>query len=198
MARVGAGRDFAEAFDCRQALCDLRIDGHDDARAGGRRRAQRAPPRRLTDEFESANAGSWNVERVNALIYAVVMDSRGIYWRPTRKRRPSTRTISARSATRSTRSSPIGRAACATATRPISASSRCVSRSSRISPAIWCSIAKKSGPQAAREWAEDPLPLRRARRAQPRSGKAEPELHRARAAHLRARSTKASTAPPCC
>ena len=25
----------------------------------------------LTDEFESANAGTWNVERVNGLIYAV-------------------------------------------------------------------------------------------------------------------------------
>jgi methyl-accepting chemotaxis protein len=33
----------------------------------------------ITDEFESAFHGSMNVERVNALIYAVVMDSRGIY-----------------------------------------------------------------------------------------------------------------------
>ena len=33
----------------------------------------------LTDEFESTNAGSWNVERINGLIYATVMDSRGIY-----------------------------------------------------------------------------------------------------------------------
>jgi methyl-accepting chemotaxis protein len=33
----------------------------------------------LTDEFESAYAGAMNVERVNALIYAVVMESRGIY-----------------------------------------------------------------------------------------------------------------------
>jgi methyl-accepting chemotaxis protein len=32
----------------------------------------------LTDEFESANSGSWNVERINGLIYAV-MDLRGIY-----------------------------------------------------------------------------------------------------------------------
>ena len=32
----------------------------------------------LTDEFQSANAGSRNVERINALIYAVVMESRGI------------------------------------------------------------------------------------------------------------------------
>jgi len=33
----------------------------------------------LTDEFESANAGTWNVERVDGLIYAVVMESRGVY-----------------------------------------------------------------------------------------------------------------------
>ena len=33
----------------------------------------------LTDEFESAQAGAANVERVNALIYAVVMESRGVY-----------------------------------------------------------------------------------------------------------------------
>jgi methyl-accepting chemotaxis protein len=32
----------------------------------------------LTGEFESANAGTWNVERVNAMIYAVVAESRGI------------------------------------------------------------------------------------------------------------------------
>ena len=33
----------------------------------------------LTDDFESANAGSWNVERINGLIYASVMDLRGIF-----------------------------------------------------------------------------------------------------------------------
>ncbi len=33
----------------------------------------------LTDEFESANTGTWNVERVNGLIYAVVMELRGVY-----------------------------------------------------------------------------------------------------------------------
>jgi methyl-accepting chemotaxis protein len=33
----------------------------------------------LTDQFESAYTGAMNVERVNALIYAVVMESRGIY-----------------------------------------------------------------------------------------------------------------------
>ena len=36
----------------------------------------------LTDEFESAFAGAINVERINTLIYAVVMESRGIYMSP--------------------------------------------------------------------------------------------------------------------
>ncbi len=36
----------------------------------------------LTDDFESANSGTWNVERVNGLIYAVVMESRGVYMSP--------------------------------------------------------------------------------------------------------------------
>jgi len=33
----------------------------------------------LTDQFESANTGTLNVERVNGLLYAVVMESRGVY-----------------------------------------------------------------------------------------------------------------------
>ncbi|MES1155611.1 MAG: HAMP domain-containing protein, partial [Pseudorhodoplanes sp.] len=36
----------------------------------------------LTDEFEAAFKGSQNVERINSLIYAVVMDSRGVYMSP--------------------------------------------------------------------------------------------------------------------
>src|SRR3954468_23687993 len=33
----------------------------------------------LTDEFEAAMLGQQNVERINGLIYAVVMESRGVY-----------------------------------------------------------------------------------------------------------------------
>jgi len=43
----------------------------------------------LTDEFEAAFQGSQNVERINSLIYAVVMESRGIYMSedgPTRRK----------------------------------------------------------------------------------------------------------------
>ncbi len=36
----------------------------------------------LTDEFQSAYSGALNVQRVDALIYAVVMESRGIYMSP--------------------------------------------------------------------------------------------------------------------
>ncbi len=32
----------------------------------------------LTDEFQSANAGSWNVERVNSLLYAAMLEMRGV------------------------------------------------------------------------------------------------------------------------
>ena len=38
----------------------------------------------LTDEFESANAGGRNVERINGLIYAVVMEARGVSLAPDR------------------------------------------------------------------------------------------------------------------
>lgn len=38
----------------------------------------------LTDEFEYANAGSWNVERVNGLIYAVEAEARAVYLAPDR------------------------------------------------------------------------------------------------------------------
>jgi methyl-accepting chemotaxis protein len=43
----------------------------------------------LTDEFEAAFQGSQNVERINSLIYAVVMESRGVYMSedaPTRRK----------------------------------------------------------------------------------------------------------------
>lgn len=36
----------------------------------------------LTEEFETAFVGAQNVERVNGLIYAVVMESRGVYMSP--------------------------------------------------------------------------------------------------------------------
>ncbi len=43
----------------------------------------------LTDDFEAAYLGAQNVERINSLIYAVVMESRGVYMSedaPTRRK----------------------------------------------------------------------------------------------------------------
>ena len=40
----------------------------------------------LTDEFESANTGSLNVERVNGLVYAAMSDLRGIIYRAGREK----------------------------------------------------------------------------------------------------------------
>jgi len=39
----------------------------------------------LTDEFQSANAGSWNVERVNGLIYAVDAKSAAVFQSPNKE-----------------------------------------------------------------------------------------------------------------
>ena len=55
----------------------------------------------LTDEFESANAGSRNVERINGLIYAVVMEARGVSLAQNRTSRASTPPRCSRSPTRS-------------------------------------------------------------------------------------------------
>jgi hypothetical protein len=73
--RVGRAIDFAEAFDRRQALCELRFDGHRHHRAVGGHAA-------VIDEFESANAGTLNVEKVSGLIYAVVMECAATTFRP--------------------------------------------------------------------------------------------------------------------
>ena len=107
----------------------------------------------LTEEFESANAGSWNVERINGLIYATVMDTRGIY-------------MSADTAEASKYADSLVKA-----TDQISAVTGDWQRSVRNSDALAFSnlavrlndyqdslyklapIAKQSGPKAAREWA---------------------------------------------
>jgi len=112
----------------------------------------------LTDEFESANAGSWNVERINGLIYATMMETRGIY-------------MSA-----DTAEAAKYAAALLKATDQISAVVGDWQRSVRNSDALAFSnfavrlngyqdylyklapVAKQSGAQAAREWAEKNQP----------------------------------------
>ena len=72
--------ESAKAFDRRQTVRDLCINGRHDCRViDGRGVECACVHAALTDEFESANSGSWNVERINGLIYATVMDLRGIY-----------------------------------------------------------------------------------------------------------------------
>ncbi|HEY6702392.1 MAG TPA: hypothetical protein VI137_16570 [Pseudolabrys sp.] len=110
----------------------------------------------LTEEFESANAGSWNVERINGLIYATVMETRGIYM--------SADAVDAADAGKYADS-------LLKATDQISAVTGDWQRSVRNSDALAFSnlavrlndyqdslyklapIAKQSGPKAAREWA---------------------------------------------
>jgi methyl-accepting chemotaxis protein len=107
----------------------------------------------LTEEFKSVNVGSWNVERINGLIYATVMDTRGVY-------------MSADTAEAAKYADSLVKA-----TDQISAVTGDWHRSVRNSDALAFSnlavrlndyqdslyklapIAKQSGPKAAREWA---------------------------------------------
>ena len=75
----GGACDFAEAFDRRQALCDLRIDGHHYGRLVGGRGIECARPCGADRRIRVRKRRGRNVERVNGLIYAVMMESRGIY-----------------------------------------------------------------------------------------------------------------------
>ena len=173
-------------------------DGHHDHRAVGGRRAGRAPSRSdLTDEFESANAGTWNVERVNGLIYAVVMESRGIYMSsdmPTSKSMP---TASSNSTSKSPRWWRIGR-------------NRCVRDDAELFAAFAKRIAKfiqfrdelarlgtEVSPAAGRRWGDND-----ANRAVRKALNADLEkltgaLRQARDPRLCTRSTPASTRPLC-
>ncbi|HKS86247.1 MAG TPA: HAMP domain-containing methyl-accepting chemotaxis protein [Pseudolabrys sp.] len=112
----------------------------------------------LTDDFESANAGSWNVERINGLIYGTMMEMRGVYM-------SADKTEAAKYA-----------ASLAKVTDQISGVIGDWQRSVRNSDALAFSnfavringfqddlyklvaVARQSGPQAAREWANKNLP----------------------------------------
>jgi hypothetical protein len=71
--------ESAKAFNCHQTVRDFRIDDFNDRRAVDACDIERPLHAAPTDELESANSGSWNVERINGLIYSTVMDLRGIY-----------------------------------------------------------------------------------------------------------------------
>jgi methyl-accepting chemotaxis protein len=108
----------------------------------------------LTDEFESANAGSWNVERVNGLIYAAMMESRGVTTAQDQE-------IAAKSAAALDKISDQISAVIAdwqgsVRNSDASAFSQFAVRISDFQnfTSELVSIANKSGPQAAREWAD--------------------------------------------
>src|SRR5437660_9287128 len=75
----GRNDQSAKAFHRRQALHHLHAPGGRYLSARSRCPRQLNAPRVLTSEIEAASLGALNVERVDGLIYAVVMESRGIY-----------------------------------------------------------------------------------------------------------------------
>ena len=112
----------------------------------------------LTEEFESANAGSWNVERINGLIYASTMETRGIYMSPDRAE--ATRYADALVKVTDHISSVIGDWQRSVRNNDALAFSNFAVRITGYQDALYklAPLAKQSGPQAAREWAEKNLP----------------------------------------
>lgn len=112
----------------------------------------------LTDEFESANAGSWNVERINGLIYSTVMELRGIY-------SSADRAEAAKYADSLTKitdqiSGVIGDWQRSVRNSDALAFSNFAVRINGYQDSLYAlaPVAKQSGPQAAREWAEKNQP----------------------------------------
>jgi methyl-accepting chemotaxis protein len=112
----------------------------------------------LTDEFESANAGSWNVERINGLIYATVMESRGIYMSAD----PAEAAKYADGLLKVTDqiSGVIGDWQRSVRNSDALAFSNFAVRINGYQDSLYAlaPIAKKSGPKAAREWADKTQP----------------------------------------
>ena len=111
----------------------------------------------LTDEFEAALQGSQNVERINGLIYAVVMESRGVYMSADAPTGEEIRRRAARSSTsRSPRSSTPGSASVRPERRRRSSSrSPGASGSSSNSARSWRDSAPRSARAAGREWGDN-------------------------------------------
>jgi methyl-accepting chemotaxis protein len=108
----------------------------------------------LTGEFESANAGSWNVERVNGLIYAAMMESRGVTM--AQDRETAAKSAAALDKVGDQINAVIADWQGSVRNTDASAYSQFAVRISEFQnfTSELVSIANKSGPQAAREWAE--------------------------------------------
>jgi methyl-accepting chemotaxis protein len=112
----------------------------------------------LTDEFESANAGSWNVERINGLIYASVMETRGIYM--SADRAEAAKYADSLVKVTDQISGVIGDWQRSVRNSDAVAFSQFAVRINEYQDSLYAlaPVAKKSGPQAAREWAEKNQP----------------------------------------
>ena len=138
----------------------------------------------LTDEFESANAGTLNVEKVNGLIYAVVMELRGVYMSSDMK---TVEDLRRRHCSNSTsRSAPGGRRleeAVRGDDAELFGQFSAASRSSSISAANWRGWAPKSVPPPAANGATT-TPTARCARRSTRIWKISPSIYSDRAQRL--------------
>ncbi|MDP2297516.1 MAG: HAMP domain-containing methyl-accepting chemotaxis protein [Pseudolabrys sp.] len=108
----------------------------------------------LTGEFESANAGSWNVERASGLVYAMMSEARGIYLSLDMAGADEHANALLRASDQlngviSTWQGTVG----ASDATEFSRFSLRIAEFQKMAPEI-ARIAKESGPQAARQWAE--------------------------------------------
>ena len=112
----------------------------------------------LTDEFDSANNGSWNVERINGLIYATVMESRGIYM--SANRAEAAKYADSLLKVNDQISGVIGDWQRSVRNSDALAFSNFAVRINGYQDSLYAlaPVAKQSGSQAAREWAEKNLP----------------------------------------
>jgi methyl-accepting chemotaxis protein len=112
----------------------------------------------LTGEFQSANAGSWNVERVNALIYAVQSAARGVVMSPDAKAAaPYLADLAKSNDQIDTVITDWQRTVRADDAKYFRQFSIRISAFQNFAPEL-ARIADESGPQAARDWAEKNFP----------------------------------------
>ena len=156
----------------------------------------------LTDEFEAAQAGAQNVDRANGLIYAVMMEARGIYLRARQGRgRGAGGKPARRSSTASAPWLRTGRSGCAPTTpRQFTEFSLRAAHFQNFAREL-AHIATGVSPQAAREWADTDAnhAMQKALQRGPRASSPQsmPSAPRASTARSTARSTRPPGSPAC-
>ena len=112
----------------------------------------------LTDEFESANNGSWNVERVNGLIYAVQSAARGVAMSPNLEAaKPYLADLNKSNNQIDAVISDWQKGVRTDDAKYFSQFAVRISGFQNFAPEL-ARIAEESGPQAARDWAEKNFP----------------------------------------